>query len=91
MITSDSKVVCSKLVDVMGPNSDAEGDNSRVRAILVAGEGDAVVLASWATSSKVALMVCGEFDTVQGPTEGHSEMCDILILLKMKSVFVNIV
>jgi hypothetical protein len=62
-----------------------------VRALLGAGEGDAVELASWATSGEVALFVRGEFDTVQGPAEGHSEMCDILILLKVESVFIDII
>ena len=91
MVTSDGQVVCTKLIDVMGAKAEAEGDDSRVRALLGAGEGDAVVLASWATSGEVALFVCGEFDTVQGPTEGHSEMSDILVLLKMESELIDII
>jgi hypothetical protein len=39
----------------------------------------------------VALFIRGEFDTVQGPTEGHSKMSDILILLKMESELIDII
>ena len=90
MVASDGQVVRTKLVDVVGAKADPEGDDSRVRALEGTGEGDAVVLASWTSSCEVALMVCGEFDTVQGQTESNSEISDILILLKLESELFDI-
>lgn len=75
----------------MGAKTEAEGDDSSVRALLGAGERNAVEPASWSTSGEMALFIRGEFDTVQGQTEGYSEMCDILILLKVESVFIYII
>lgn len=91
VVASDGQVVCAKLADVMGAKAEAEGDDSRVRALEGAGEGDAVVLPSCTSRGEVALMVCGELDTVQGPTEGDSEMSDILILLEVESVLFDII
>ncbi len=90
MVASDGQVVRTKLVDVVGANANTEGDDSRVRALELTGQGDAVVLASWTTSCEVALMVSSEFDTVHGRTESNSEISDILILLKMESLLLDI-
>ena len=91
LVASYGQVVRAELVDIVGAKAEAEGDDSRVRALEEAGEGDAVEFASCATRGEVALMVRGELETVQGPTEGHSEMRDVLILLKVEGVLLDII